>query len=145
MMSQRTSNDGAEAFTRPLLAAPYVIFEREQWAALRGTASMALSEGELAKLEGVNDPASLADVTEVFLPLAEAYRLTHRRCPQSWQHGGRGLRWTAACNPALRCSHCRQRCGGQRTFSQFLQAVLAQGKQHPRVDLVATDGFSLPD
>jgi hypothetical protein len=64
-----TNPDRTAASLQPLLAPPYVIFGREQWAALRGRASMALSEVELPALAGVNDPASLADVNEVFLPL----------------------------------------------------------------------------
>ena len=128
----------------PRLAPPYAIFTREQWATLRGISPVAFSEADLPGLAGVNDSASLSDVTEVFLPLARLIDLhfaAARRLSRMVEGGFIGQRReTAPYVVAIAGSVAV----GKSTFARLLQAVLAKGENHPRVDLVTTDGFLHP-
>ncbi|KAA0646008.1 hypothetical protein E2K69_00405, partial [Escherichia coli] len=43
---------------------------RAQWAALRDSVPMTLSEDEIARLKGINEDLSLEEVAEIYLPLS---------------------------------------------------------------------------
>ncbi len=47
---------------------PYLQFDRNQWAALRDSVPMTLSEDEIARLKGNNEDLSLEEVAEIHLP-----------------------------------------------------------------------------
>ena len=49
---------------------PYLQFSRSQWAALRDSVPMTLTEGEIARLKGINEDLSLEEVAEIYLPLS---------------------------------------------------------------------------
>jgi type I pantothenate kinase len=128
----------------PRVVPPYVIFTRGQWATLPGVSSVAFSEADLPALAGVNDSASLSDVTEVFLPLARLIDLhlaASRRLSRMVEGAFVGHRrapapYVVAIGGSVAV--------GKSTFARLLRAVLAKGQNHPRVDLVTTDGFLHP-
>ena len=134
----------AGAFGPPLLSPPYVVFAREQWATLRDATALRLTEGELERLTGVNDPASIADVAEVFLPLArliDVHIAAARDLNRMVEGGFVGQSRLAA--PYV-IAIAGSVAVGKSTFARILQAVLSQGTGQPRVELVATDGFLFP-
>ena len=45
---------------------PYLQFNRSQWAALRDSVPMTLTEGEIARLKGINEDLSLEEVAEIY-------------------------------------------------------------------------------
>lgn len=53
---------------------PYVEFDRKQWRTLRKSTPLVLTEDELVGLRGLGEQIDLAEVAEVYLPLA---RLIH--------------------------------------------------------------------
>ncbi len=54
---------------------PYLQFDRNQWAALRDSVPMTLSEDEIARLKGINEDLSLEEVAEIYLPLSRLLEL----------------------------------------------------------------------
>ena len=52
------------------LTTPYLEFTRKQWAALRNSVPMTLTEEEIAQLKGINEDLSLEEVAEIYLPLS---------------------------------------------------------------------------
>jgi pantothenate kinase len=62
------------------LTSPYLQFDRNQWAALRDSVPMTLTEEEIARLKGINEDLSLEEVAEIYLPLAFA-KLLHQFKP----------------------------------------------------------------
>ncbi|MDN5769970.1 MAG: type I pantothenate kinase [Microlunatus sp.] len=123
---------------------PYVERRRADWAALAATAPMTLSATTLDRLRGLSDPTSLTDVREVYLPLTGLL--------------SRYVRYTgelhAATNGFLRLSSARTPfvvgvagsvAVGKSTTARLLRELLAAGSEHPRVDLVTTDGFLYPN
>jgi type I pantothenate kinase len=128
----------------PQTAAPYLIFTREDWAALRANTPMSLSDAELAALRGVNEPVSIADVAEIYLPLSRLLNL--------YIVAARGLKGVVegaflgrpSAPPPCIIAVAGSVAVGKSTFARVLQAVLGRWPDHPRVDLVTTDGFLHP-
>ncbi|MEA2755477.1 MAG: type pantothenate kinase [Aliidongia sp.] len=124
--------------------APYLVFTRDDWAALRATTPMSLSDTELEALRGVNEPVSIADVAEIYLPLSRLlnlYVLAARGLKNVVE--GAFLGRPSAAPPCI-IAVAGSVAVGKSTFARVLQAVLARWPDHPRVDLVTTDGFLHP-
>jgi type I pantothenate kinase len=125
-------------------SSPYLIFGREEWAALRANTPMSLSDAELEALRGVNEPVSVADVAEIFLPLSRLLNL--------YVLAARGLTTVVegaflgrpSMAPPCIIGIAGSVAVGKSTLARVLQAVLGRWPDHPRVDLVATDGFLHP-
>lgn len=49
---------------------PYLQFNRNQWAALRDSVPMTLTEEEITRLKSINEDLSLEEVAEIYLPLS---------------------------------------------------------------------------
>jgi type I pantothenate kinase len=56
-------------------ASPYVEFTRAEWRRRRDKTPLTLSATELEELRGVNDPVSLREVEEIYLPLSRLLSL----------------------------------------------------------------------
>ena len=129
---------------RPRQASRYLLIDRTEWAELGTRLKLGVAEPDLDALRGVDNPVSLADVTEVYLPLARLLKLrimAARQLSSVVETGFLG-------RPRLPVPYVIAIAGsvavGKSTFARVLQAVLAQCPDHPRVDLVTTDGFLLP-
>jgi type I pantothenate kinase len=123
---------------------PYRIFTREEWARLRADTPMTLSEGDVAQLSGLMEQMSLDEVEQIYLPLSRLLNL-HVRAAQelhavtshflSRQDGKMPFIIGVAGSVAV----------GKSTSARVLKALLARWPNHPRVDLITTDGFLLPN
>ena len=129
---------------RRLEFSPYRIFTREEWARLRADTPMTLADEEVDQLSGVIDRISPAEVKEIYLPLsrllnlyvAAAQTLHSQTNSFLGKHDGKmpfiiGVAGSVA--------------AGKSTTARVLRALLARWPNHPRVDLVPTDGFLLPN
>jgi type I pantothenate kinase len=134
---------GGAQFDRSELS-PYVEFDRAQWSALRAATPLTLGEADVDALRGLNEPFELSEVEEVYLPLT---RLLNLRFSAT-----RDLRVVTE----TFLGHLRARvpyvigiggsvAAGKSTIARLLQAVLGRWPEHPRVDLVTTDGFLYPN
>ena len=53
----------------------YTNFSRAEWAGLRASTPLTLTQADLAELQGLNDQLSLGEVVEVYLPLSRLLNL----------------------------------------------------------------------
>jgi type I pantothenate kinase len=124
-------------------ASSYLAFDRRDWAKLRSNTPLTLSAAELAKLQGLNEKMSLADVTDIFLPLSRLLNL-HVAAARSLTQ----VQDAFLGRPAARAPYVIGIAGsvavGKSTFARVLRAVLAHWPDHPHVELVTTDGFLYP-
>ena len=120
-----------------------VDFSRAQWARLRASTPLPLSEAQLSGLVGLNERVSLDEVADIYLPLSRLLNL--------YVGATRTLHEATATflgSGALRLPYVIGLAGsvavGKSTTSRILQALLARWPSHPQVDLITTDGFLLP-
>ncbi|WCT72548.1 type I pantothenate kinase [Sphingomonas naphthae] len=118
-------------------------FQREYWERLRSAVPMTLNEGDLERLRGANEPISVEEVEDIYLPLTRLINL----------HVGaaRGLARVTddfVGRPARPRPYIVAIAGsvavGKSTTARVLRALLSKWPDHPKVDLVATDGFLYP-
>jgi type I pantothenate kinase len=122
----------------------YTSFSRPEWARLRATTPLTLSEADLAELHGLNEQLSLEEVVDVYLPLSRLLNLHVAATRELERVTDRFLGKTVARNPYI-LGLAGSVAVGKSTTSRVLQALLARWPDHPRVDLVTTDGFLHPN
>jgi type I pantothenate kinase len=123
---------------------PYIGFARAEWAALRGITPLTLSEDDLAELRSADEYMSLEEVTDIYLPLSRLLNLYVAAAQQLYRVTDTFLGGPAARVPYV-IGIAGSVAGGKSTTSRILQALLARWPDHPRVDLVTTDGFLYPN
>ena len=123
---------------------PYLTFSRHQWAALRDSVPMTLSEDEIARLKGINEDLSLEEVAEIYLPLSRLLNFyinsNLRRQTVLEQFLG-----TSGQKIPYIISIAGSVAVGKSTTARVLQALLSRWPEHRRVELITTDGFLHPN
>lgn len=123
---------------------PYLEFSRDQWSALRANTPLTLTETDLARLRGINELISLDEVAKIHLPLSRLLNL-HISATQDLHKvtsaflGGLSGRTPYVIGIAGSVS------AGKSTVARILQSLLSRWPQHPKVALVTTDGFLMPN
>jgi type I pantothenate kinase len=125
-------------------ASPFVDFDRSAWARLGENVPLPLTADELARLRSIGDAVDLDEVREVYLPLSRLLTL-------HVQENGRLYRAyrTFLAAQQVRTPFVIGVAGsvsvGKSTTARLLKLLLARWPQHPRVELVTTDGFLWPN
>lgn len=122
----------------------YLQFGRADWSRLRAATPLTLAESDLADLRGINERLDLDEVVDVYLPLSRLLNL-YVAAAQSLH----SVTDTFLGQPAAKVPYVIGLAGsvavGKSTTARILQALLSRWPDHPRVDLVTTDGFLLPN
>ena len=122
----------------------YTNFSRTEWARLRDATPLTLSEADLTELQGLNEQLSMREVEEVYLPLSRLLNLHVAATRELERVTDRFLGKTVAPNPYI-LGVAGSVAVGKSTTARVLRALLARWPDHPRVDLVTTDGFLYPN
>ncbi len=105
---------------------------------------MPLASGELEALRGINEKLSLREVTQIYLPLSRLLNLHVAATQELHRASGRFLH-----DPTRKMPFVIAIAGsvavGKSTTARILQALLGRWPNHPKVDLVTTDGFLYPN
>ena len=133
-----TSSDSSGA------AARYLSFEREQWAALRAATPLTLSADDLESLRGINERIDLEEVAAIYLPLTRLLNL-YVAATQNLHKASAAFLGTLAPKVPYVIGVAGSVAVGKSTFARVLQTLLARWPDHPKVDLVTTDGFLHPN
>lgn len=122
---------------------PFLTFDRQQWAELRKSVPLQLTEQDLKPLLGFNEELSLDEVSTIYLPLA---RLINYYIEEN-------LRRQAVLNRFLggnkgKIPYIISIAGsvavGKSTSARILQSLLSHWPETRKVDLITTDGFLYP-
>jgi type I pantothenate kinase len=125
-----------------VLVSRFLEFSRAQWARLRAATPLPLSEAQLRGLVGLNDPMSLDEVTDIYLPLSRLLNL-YVGATQALHAATATFVGSAAPRVPYVIGLAGSVAVGKSTTSRVLQALLARWPTHPQVDLITTDGFLL--
>ena len=123
---------------------PYIELDRDQWSALASSAPLPLTQADVEKLRGLGDPIDLAEVDAVYRPLTallEDYIATSR---ERAHRTGSFLGVDEPPTPFV-IAVAGSVAVGKSTTARLIAHLLARFPDTPRVDLVTTDGFLLPN
>ena len=136
---------GAHRREQPGEGSPYVELERAAWAALGRETEQPLSAEEIDRVRGLGDELDLDEVQQVYLPLSRLLSLyveaagDLHRATEEFLHQPQPPRTPFVIGLAGSVAV------GKSTTARVLQQMLAHWPEHPRVSLVTTDGFLLPN
>jgi type I pantothenate kinase len=129
---------------------PYVDLSRTEWSALRERTPLPLDAAEVEQLRGLEDVVDLDEVRDVLLPLSRLLNLyvaaTHglRDALNTFLGDAAGARENPQRGTPFVIGVAGSVAVGKSTVARLLRALLARWPEHPRVELVTTDGFLLP-
>lgn len=125
-------------------ATPWVTLPREAWARLAQDSEMTLDSATLARLRSLQDPTNERDVAEVYLPLVEMINV-HRQHHRGLFSDLNGYLNIATTSTPFVIAVAGSVAVGKSTTARLLQELISRNADHPKVELVPTDGFLLPN
>jgi len=123
---------------------PYRVFTRAEWAARREDTPMTLTPVEIDELHAFNERLSMIEVEEIYLPLSRLLSIYVAATQRLFRAAQRFLGTEDAKVPYI-IGIGGSVAGGKSTTARVLQALLARWPNTPKVDLITTDGFLLPN
>ena len=122
----------------------YLRFDRHDWAELRAQTPLTLHERDLEALRGINDRIDLEEVVAVYLPLTRLLNL-YVSATQSLHRVSATFLGAIAPKMPYVIGIAGSVAVGKSTSARILQALLTRWPEHPRVELITTDGFLHPN
>ena len=123
---------------------PYRVFSRTEWAGLRADTPLTLTHADLDELRSLNDRINLDEVVTIYLPLSRLLNLYARATQKLYSATKRFLGSDGGKVPYI-IGMGGSVAVGKSTTARILQRLLARWPATPKVDLVTTDGFILPN
>ena len=144
-MLERTpdrSSELTEDFAREV--SPFRRFSREEWAALRADTPMTLTAADLDEVRSLNDRIDLNEVETIYLPLSRLLNLYVQASQKLFQASNVFLHRNELKVPYV-IGMAGSVAVGKSTSARILRRLLSRWPSHPKVDLVTTDGFLMPN
>ncbi|MFD1737313.1 type I pantothenate kinase [Bacillus salitolerans] len=123
---------------------PYIQFNKEEWASLRFNTPLTLTQSDLEELVGLNEKISIKEVSEIYLPLTRLINLNVIASQQLHSVTDTFLGANTRKVPYI-IGIAGSVAVGKSTTARIIQALLSRWPNHPKVDLVTTDGFLFPN
>lgn len=122
----------------------FTLYERDAWRRLRADTPLTLDADDLERLRGVNESLSLTEVEDIYLPLSRLLNL-HINATQNLYNSRFEFIGRAPAKVPFIIGVAGSVSVGKSTFARVLQEILRRWPEHPRVELINTDGFLLPN
>jgi type I pantothenate kinase len=128
----------------PSAISPHRVFTRAEWAKLRADTPLTLTNADLDRLKSLNDPISLSEVAEIYLPLSRLLSVYVAATQALHEATRRFLGTRDGVTPYI-IGLAGSVAVGKSTTARVLQTLLRRWPNTPKVELIATDGFLLPN
>lgn len=119
---------------------PYLSFTRAEWSRLRADEPMTLDGHDIQRLRALNDPISLPEAEELYLPLSRLISL-YVEATQELHHASTRFLGSDGARVPYIIGVAGSVAVGKSTTSRIIRALLQRWPSSPKVDLVTTDGF----
>lgn len=123
---------------------PYVELERSDWSRLRRNQPLSLTAQDVARLRGLGDPLDLTEIEEVYLPLSRLLTFYVEAIHRLHSVTGEFLDERPHRTPFI-IGVAGSVAVGKSTTARILRELLSRWPSTPRVELITTDGFLLPN
>jgi len=123
---------------------PYRFFSAERWAEFRADTPLTLTEDEVQRLSSLYDPIDLDEVRRIYLSLSRLLS-AHVEASQLLYSQRKNFFGDEAIKTPYIIGMAGSVAVGKSTTARVLKELLARWPSSPKVDLVTTDGFLLPN
>jgi type I pantothenate kinase len=127
------------------MLARFVTFTRDEWSQLLLSTPLRLTEADADSLRAADEHVSLSEVTDVYLPLSRLLNLYITSARALHQSTSEFLGRESDAPVPYVIGVAGGVASGKSTTARVLQLLLARWPEHPRVDVVTTDGFLYPN
>ena len=126
-----------------MVYSPYLHFARKEWCHFRDDMPLTLDEHDLQRLQGANEPISLQEIQEIYLPLSRLLSL-YVCATQALHQASQSFLGKPSPKLPYLIGIAGSVAVGKSTCARVLKALLSRWPNHPKVSLVTTDGFLYP-
>jgi type I pantothenate kinase len=123
---------------------PWVVLPRADWARLAPSVPLPLDEHDLEQLRGINEHLSLTEAAEIHHPLSRLLSL-YVGTTQGLHRATATFLGDLPAKVPFVIGVAGSVAVGKSTTARLLTTLLSRWPDHPRVELVTTDGFLLPN
>jgi len=131
-----TSNDAA--------VSPFVSFTRAEWSELAHNTPLPLTDADVARVRGLGDPIDLIEVDQIYRPLSRLLTM-HSESVGALHKATSAFVGERASRTPFVIGIAGSVAVGKSTTARVLRELLARWPSSPRVELITTDGFLLPN
>ncbi len=123
---------------------PFMTLTREEWAPLANSTPLPLTEADIARVRGLGDPIDMSEVDQIYRPLSRLLDLHSEATGGLHRARSQFLGERASRTPFV-IGIAGSVAVGKSTSARVLRELMARWPGSPRVELVTTDGFLLPN
>ncbi|VDG76024.1 pantothenate kinase [Actinobaculum suis] len=121
-----------------------VSFTHDEWSALATNSPLPLTHADVRRLKALGDPIDLAEADAIYRPLSALLQMYTREIGELHQATSQFLGLTERRTPFV-IGIAGSVAVGKSTTARLLQELLRRWPLTPKVELVTTDGFLLPN
>ena len=125
-------------------SSPYRTFSAAEWSRFRADTPLTLTEGEVRRLRSFNDPVELDEVRRIYLALSRLLSSHVEAVQNLHRQRQRFLGLSSAKTPFI-LGIAGSVAVGKSTTARVLRELMGRWPSSPKVDLVTSDGFLLPN
>jgi type I pantothenate kinase len=126
------------------MPSPFVRYSREEWGRRQASTPISLSEADVRNLRRIAGHLSSEEATEIYLPLSWLLHL-HVSATQNLYRSVRSFLGKQAAEVPYVVGIAGSVAAGKSTVAEMVKALISRWPEGPRVELVSTDGFLLPN
>ena len=124
---------------------PYRFYAAERWAEFAAGASLTLTQEEVTRLSSLNDPIDLDEVRRIYLSMSRLLSVHVEASQLLFQRRRNFFNVPDAVKTPFIVGIAGSVAVGKSTTARLLKELLQRWASSPKVDLVTTDGFLLPN